>query len=152
VAIPAPPRSKRPLLAVVAVALLALIGIGFALSRRGPDTDGAHVVSPASGRPNAPLAGDPPPVPPEPPPTVPTPVVAKVTDPVGAADAAVADPTFGSAPVTTDASGKPRTNKRPKKGDKTVPVVAPIAPAAPAAPAAPTTPKPLPDDLFRDRK
>jgi serine/threonine-protein kinase len=151
VAIPVPAKSKRPLLAIVAVALLALIGIGVALSGRGGETEGAHVVSPA-GRPNAPVAAAPP-APPEPEPGLPpaadpTPV-AKVEDPAATQDAAVADPTFGSAPLATDASGKPR--KRPKKpGDK--PVTPVVAPTVPAGPAEPSTPKPLPEDLFRDRK
>jgi serine/threonine-protein kinase len=145
VAADVPPKSKKPLIAIAAIAVLALVGVVFALTRRGPDADGAHVVAPATDRPPVAAA---PPAPPEPPPTVMPTVapVAVVDAPAATPDAAVA---FGTPPVVAtdnDPSSKPR-NKRPKK-----PGVTATPTPTPAPVEQPTQKPPPPEDLFRDRK
>jgi len=150
VSIPAPPRSKRPVLAIAALAVLALIGVVFMLTRGGSadqdgDISGAHVVAPATDPPNVAAA---PPAPPEPTPPEPAnPVVA--ADPAATNDAGVAVANTTPLPGQPEPADKPRT-KRPKK-----PVAAattePGTPAQPATPSTPSTPK-QPDDIFRDRK
>ena len=140
------PQSKRPVLVIGAFAVVAALGVAFALMRGGgPDeTGGEHVVAPAAG----PSAAAAPPAPPEPEPSIPP--LAQAVDPspaAEAADAAVTDADQFGGPPGHDASGKPR--KRPKKAPI---AVAPTEPAAPSVAVQPAAPKPPADDLFRDRK
>jgi serine/threonine protein kinase len=147
VSIPAPPRSKTPVLAIAALAILVLIGVVFALTRGGGDADadttGAHIVAPSMDTPKTISA---PPAPPEPPVAAHDPVAVVAPVPAATKDAGVVANGAQAQVIEPGSAGsdKPRT-KRTKK----TPVVE--APAAPAAPVNPSTPKP-PEDLFRDRK